>query len=265
MSMVKEKLNIFLDAFFVNVDYIFTSKFMIKKVANETRRSILDEKEESLSSSDDNIQSRLHSSPHVSPVTPALHCSDQKQNALKSRLPFRRFLQSPDSDHDMLPSEASACAGNLPSDSMLLEESERSMDDISSSKLMDLRHVPGPDTSGSELPPPSSLLRWRSSTMTPVTESARSEYLQDFDPGSKHSHMLEDDTPEILKDSATCSGSVKVRSPNKKRVSPPHHHTASPDSLKICHKYVLKAVSRFPPLTPYSRNSADDNTSESLD
>lgn len=246
-------------------DHIFAREFMIKKVANETRRSILDEKEESLSSSNDNIQSRLHSSPHVSPVTPALHCSDQKLNALKSRLPFRRFLQPPDSDHDMPPSEASACPGNLPSDSMLLEESGRSMDDVSSSKLMDLRHVPGPDTSGSELPPPSSLLRWRSSPMTPVTESARSEYLQDFDPGSKHSHMLEDDTPEILKDSATCSGSVKVRSPNKKRVSPPHHHTAPPDSLKICHKYVLKAVSRFPPLTPYSRNSGDENTSESLD
>lgn len=227
----------------------FAREFMVKKVGNEMPGALLNE-------------SRLHNSPHVTPVTPALQCSDQRKNALKSRLPFKRFLQSPDSDQDTIPSdEISCCPINSPSNSMFVEETGRSMD-ISSSKTMDLRNVLGHESSAkSGVPPPSSNLRWRSSPMTPITESSRSEYLQDFiNSGSKDSLIFEDETPEILKDPTNPShDSVKVKSPNKKRVSPPHNHKASSESLKICHKYVLRALPSFPPLTPYSKKCGNNN------
>lgn len=69
--------------------------------------------------------------------------------------------------------------------------------------------------------------------------------------------ILEDETP------------VKVSSPNKKRVSPPHSHifelgSGSSGKLKSGRKFILKSVPSFPPLTPCidSKRSNSENTDE---
>lgn len=99
-------------------------------------------------------------------------------------------------------------------------------------------------------------LRWRNSPVTPITRLGGTKSLQGLDSGSGLSDNLQDDTPEILKDDSTSRKSVKVSSPNKKRVSPPHHGrihelgSSSSGGLRSGRKFILKAVPSFPPLTP---------------
>ncbi|PIA42520.1 hypothetical protein AQUCO_02000165v1 [Aquilegia coerulea] len=99
-------------------------------------------------------------------------------------------------------------------------------------------------------------LRWRSSPITPTPQLGESKLRQepDSDVGCA---ILEDDTPDILKDTHTPIKTVKASSPNQKRVSPPHNHLhnlrSSPSpGLKSGRKFVLQSISSFPPLTPYS-------------
>ncbi|XP_055820591.1 protein tesmin/TSO1-like CXC 4 isoform X2 [Solanum dulcamara] len=72
----------------------------------------------------------------------------------------------------------------------------------------------------------------------------------------KKPYVMEDDTPEILKDSSIRQIGVKVSSPNKKRVSPPYRHlneissSSSGGGLKTGRKFILRAVPSSPPLTP---------------
>ncbi|GAB4837595.1 hypothetical protein Ancab_002443 [Ancistrocladus abbreviatus] len=68
----------------------------------------------------------------------------------------------------------------------------------------------------------SSSLHWRSSPITPITHLGGSKYLQDMDLSSKHYDILKANILDILKDSSTPVSSVKVCSPSKKRVLPPH-------------------------------------------
>ncbi|CAK7353606.1 unnamed protein product [Dovyalis caffra] len=99
-----------------------------------------------------------------------------------------------------------------------------------------------------------SSLRWRSSPITPMTWLGETKnQAQDSDCGLYD--ILEDDTPEILKESPTPIPSVKASSPNKKRVSPPHSHiqefqSSSSAGLKSGRRFILKSVPSFPPLTP---------------
>lgn len=100
-----------------------------------------------------------------------------------------------------------------------------------------------------------SSLRWRSSPGTPLTELGGTKSLQALDSDGRLSGILEDDTPEVLKDASTLTKSVKVSSPSRKRVSPPHghaheHRSSSSSMLKSGRKFILKAVPSFPPLTP---------------
>lgn len=99
-------------------------------------------------------------------------------------------------------------------------------------------------------------LRWRNSPVTPITRLGGTKSLQGLDSGGGFSDNLQDETPEILKDDSTSRKSVKVSSPNKKRVSPPHHGrihelgSSSSGGLRSGRKFILKAVPSFPPLTP---------------
>ncbi|KAH9799191.1 hypothetical protein WN943_000340 [Citrus x changshan-huyou] len=100
-----------------------------------------------------------------------------------------------------------------------------------------------------------SSLRWRSSPVTPLTQLGGTKSLQALDSDGRLSGILGDDTPEVLKDASTPIKSVKVSSPSRKRVSPPHgraheHGSSSSSMLKSGRKFILKAVPSFPPLTP---------------
>ncbi|XP_052210666.1 CRC domain-containing protein TSO1-like isoform X2 [Diospyros lotus] len=101
-----------------------------------------------------------------------------------------------------------------------------------------------------------SSLRWQSPSVTPVSKFGGIKLLQSFDSNEKLNNILEDDTPELLKDTSSPANSVKVSSPNKKRVSPPHsrlHELGSSSSaagLRNGRKFILRAVPSFPPLTP---------------
>ena len=97
-------------------------------------------------------------------------------------------------------------------------------------------------------------LHWRSSPIKPMTRLGETK-TQAQDSGCGLYDILEDDTPEIFKESPTPVTSVKASSPLKKRVSPPHgriqeFQSSSSVGLKSGRKFVLKSVPSFPPLTP---------------
>lgn len=99
-------------------------------------------------------------------------------------------------------------------------------------------------------------ITWRRSPVNLVNLVGETKLPQVFAAGNKLYNKIEDeDTPEILKDSPAPITSVKVSSPNKKRVSPPHicvPELASNSSvgLRSGRKFILKSVPSFPPLIP---------------
>lgn len=100
-----------------------------------------------------------------------------------------------------------------------------------------------------------SSLVWRGSPHTPMAQYSGTKIPRELEFDSELSNFMEDDTPEILKDNSTLHNAVKVSSPNKKWVSPPHgrqHESGSSSSagLRTGRKFILKAVPSFPPLTP---------------
>lgn len=137
----------------------------------------------------------------------------------------------------------------------LLNPSSIMMASSASSKTQDKANDSQPQVyPGSARLSPGSSLCWRSSPITPMTRLGETKnQAQESDCGL--CDILEDDTPEILKDSSAPVTSVKSSSPNKKRVSPPQSHTrefqsSSSAGLKSGRKFILKSVPSFPPLTP---------------
>lgn len=113
-------------------------------------------------------------------------------------------------------------------------------------------------------------LSWRDSPITPMNQFDGSgmnalELLN----SDKKPYAMEDDTPEILKDSSMPQTGVKVSSPNKKRISPPNRHlnelgsSSSGGGLKTGRKFILRAVPSFPPLTPCT--DSKDAAAHSMD
>lgn len=103
----------------------------------------------------------------------------------------------------------------------------------------------------------SSYLKWRSSPVSPMTQFGGTKLLEVTDFDHRLYSMLDDETPEILKETPPLPNAVKVSSPNKKRVSPPHHghgssvgSSSSAAGLRSGRKFILQAVPSFPPLTP---------------
>lgn len=96
-----------------------------------------------------------------------------------------------------------------------------------------------------------------SSQMTSVVPSGQNKPPVDLDSGSRCYNISEDDDmPEILKEHSISFSEGRVRSPNKKRVSPPYNRFgelrsgSSSTGLRGGRKFILKAVSSFPPIAP---------------
>lgn len=108
-----------------------------------------------------------------------------------------------------------------------------------------------------------SSLGWSDSPNTPMAQSNVSKSLKVIDLEDEISFTMQDDTPDILKDGSTPINTVKVSSPNKKRVSPPHGPQFSSSSLhglRTGRKFILKSVPSCPPVTP----SADSKRIKTL-
>ncbi|TYJ46475.1 hypothetical protein E1A91_A02G123900v1 [Gossypium mustelinum] len=208
---------------------------------------------------------------HLTPLTPSVQCSDHGKNASISRLLSRRCLPSPESDLTVL-SYAKSPRSPRTSDTndILLETSS------SSSKARELTSL-----SRVQLDPRSrsltsgGSLHWHSSPIMPMSPLNDNKKLQGLDSADGGLYdILEDDMPEVLKDTSMPIKPVKAGSPNGKRVSPPHnlHQLGSSSSgpLRSGRKFILKAVPSFPPLTPcidakgscnQSRNNFQENRS----
>ncbi|MBA0573536.1 hypothetical protein Golob_000806 [Gossypium lobatum] len=247
---------------------------------------------------------------HLTPLTPSVQCSDHGKNASISRLLSRRCLPSPESDLTVL-SYAKSPRSPRTSDSsdILLETSKGNLDIDSFCEgisynnavaLADEFHctplpnhpsviIGSPSSKARELTSlsraqldprstsltPGGSLHWHSSPIMPMSPLNDNKKLQGLDSADGGLYdILEDDMPEILKDTSMPIKPVKAGSPNGKRVSPPHnlHQLGSSSSgpLRSGRKFILKAVPSFPPLTPcidakgssnQSRNNFQENRS----
>ncbi|KAL8521870.1 hypothetical protein ACS0TY_012144 [Phlomoides rotata] len=98
-----------------------------------------------------------------------------------------------------------------------------------------------------------SSLSWGASPKTPMAQSNLGKPLKVIDLEDEVSYTMRDDTPDILKDGSIPINTVKVSSPNKKRISPPHvphFGSSSFHGLRTGRKFILKSVPSCPPVTP---------------
>ncbi|XP_050363583.1 protein tesmin/TSO1-like CXC 2 isoform X2 [Argentina anserina] len=210
----------------VEADSGVAGEVITGKDGTETRESIFDKKLQTVATRKDSAHS-----PKLTPLTPSLQWFDDKHNLSKSRV---------------LP--AICCSSSRSALTIIshYEKSTRSPQRNSekSDNHMDTSHC----LSGISL-------HSRSSPVTPMHPLGEMKSFQGFDSEKGHHDVLQDDTPEILKDTSNPIKSVKVSSPNKKRVSPPHSlnlelGTSTSGSLRSGRKFILRAVPSFPPLTP---------------
>lgn len=139
----------------------------------------------------------------------------------------------------------------------LTHSNSQSMSSASlSSKTRDQTHVRHVLSGGS--------LRWRSSPITPMTKLGETKSQKCLESGSRLYDILEDETPDMLKEASTPVKSVKASSPKQKRVSPPQSNlrelgSGSSGGLRSGRKFILKAVPSFPPLTPCMDSKRNDH------
>lgn len=165
------------------------------------------------------------------------------------------------SKQEMMDQSSTRCDSVAKVDHLAISNSQSMSNDSFSTKTKDQTHIMRILSGGS--------LRWRSSPITPMTKLGETKSLQCLESDSKLPDILEDETPEVLKEASTPTKSVKTSSPKQKRVSPPHSHlrglgSSSSGGLRIGRKFILKAVPSFPPLTPCitSKANNDHETSE---
>ncbi|XVF34388.1 hypothetical protein REPUB_Repub18cG0055100 [Reevesia pubescens] len=275
-------------------DYCVTEE-IVKRGGGELSESTVTAKK-------DFLHSELCDPHYLTPMTPSFQCSDHGKNAPISRLLSMRCLPSPESDLTIL-SYAKSPRSSRTSDSndMVLETSKEKLDIVSYCEGINHNNVgmlgdechqtPQPNhpsiiigsslskareltsLSRFQLGPRSGCLtsggslHWCSSPITPMSPLDETKKLQGLDSDTGLYDILEDDTPEILKDTSTPIKTVKASSPNGKRVSPPHnlHQLGSSSSgpLRSGRKFILKAVPSFPPLTPCIDSKGSTNQSRS--
>ncbi|XP_027079861.1 uncharacterized protein [Coffea arabica] len=239
---------------------------------------------ESVASKDGLLHNELYNPHSLTPLTPAFQCSDHGKGAPKAWLSSGGYLQSPEScltylaPYGMSPGQA----GNPDTHNMIIEANTGIMDLVSFGQGIGYGNehtvnqssprceVPRNDGRLAALPDPqdwentsraqtyanhqvssANSLRWRRSSTH--FDGTKPDEAVDFD-GGLYS-ILDDDTPEILKETPMPPNAIKVSSPNKKRVSPPHGQGTEPGSssstgLRTGRKFILQAVPSFPPLTP---------------
>ncbi|OVA00486.1 CRC domain [Macleaya cordata] len=232
--------------------------------------------------------------PHnLSPLTPLFQSSNHGKDITKSRVLARRYDPSPESERQVktgqgtshrvsydLESECSTAGRvdqTLPRQDELLDLCDhtplpnvpsRVMASSSASNTAGRGKASRAQFHGSVSLSSVAPLRWRGSPVTPLPRLSGNKFPREPDSDSSRLYEIqEDDTPEILKDTRTPIKAVKANSPNQKRVSPPQNHTHEPrsscsPSLKSGRKFVLRSISTFPPLTPYSdpRGGSRDKT-----
>ncbi|KAL9405753.1 hypothetical protein Peur_002725 [Populus x canadensis] len=109
---------------------------------------------------------------------------------------------------------------------------------------------------------PSGYLNWHHSPSSLPPKLYGCEALPELSSDSFFCNMMEDATPETLKNTCTPSTEgVKSCSPNQKWVSPPkirsHElRSSSSQGLRSGCKFILQDLPSFPPLTPYSKSQA---------
>lgn len=113
---------------------------------------------------------------------------------------------------------------------------------------------------------------WCSSLITPMTSLEGTNSLQGLHTDSEFSNILDYGAQQTPRDRTTPIKSVKFRSPNQKRVSPPQSHlyelgSSASGGLRSGGKYILNAIPSFAPFSPCidikgSTNKQDTNPEE---
>ncbi|KAL0393968.1 UNVERIFIED_CONTAM: protein tesmin/TSO1-like CXC 2 [Sesamum latifolium] len=191
--------------------------------------------------------------PHnLTPLTPAVQFPDHRKDASKAWPHSGKYFQSPESsltfvapymmspgtprnseNNGMISGNTSGILDLVSPDQGLYYGNAEMGNEYStvsdqSGKMENLSSVPNAKEwasqsfSGNKSCSSVSSLRWRGSPNTPTAQFSGHKPLQVIELESDFSNSLQDDTPDILKDSPTPLNAVKVSSPNKKRVSPPH-------------------------------------------
>ncbi|KAG8375458.1 hypothetical protein BUALT_Bualt10G0102000 [Buddleja alternifolia] len=204
--------------------------------------------------------------PHnLTPLTPALQFLNNRDDASKAWFHSGKFFQSPESEY-IAPYMMSPHSPRNSDDNAIMDQVSFDQEIVYDNAETGLHYqIPNPDKWANNSKTPSfsedkhyssaGSLCWRGSPNTPMAQSSGSKLVQVSEFDSDLSNLMQDDTPEILKDNPTPLNAVKVSSPNKKRVSPPHGRpygfTSSLSAgLRTGRKFILKAVPSFPPLTP---------------
>ncbi|KAI9106747.1 hypothetical protein K1719_022275 [Acacia pycnantha] len=210
----------------------------------------------------------------LSPLTPSLQYSDQGKQAANLRAPSGKYLPATeirnascdwpqDGNNIEITDQSSPRCKSVAKVGQHTISHSQSMSSASlSTKSRDQTHIPRVLSGGS--------LRWRTSPITPMTKLGETKSLQCLESNSRLYDILEDETPEMLKEASTPIKSVKTSSPKQKRVSPPHGHlrelgSGSSGGLRSGRKFILKAVPSFPPLTPCiaSKENGHENSENS--
>ncbi|KAL3500356.1 hypothetical protein ACH5RR_039449 [Cinchona calisaya] len=270
---------------------IVTSEFgMIKDLISkhsEKLDSSFDTTPESVASKDGLLHNEPYNPHNLTPLTPSFQCSDHGKDASKSWLSSGGYLQSPESGLTFIAPYGTSPeqATNPDNHNMILESNTGIMDLVSFGQHLDygngnpvnqfspkcdtlrnagdLTALPNPQVAnisraqffpGNRQVSSGSSLRWRSSPNTPSTQFGGTKLHEVVDFNGRLYSNMDDDSPEILKETPVPSNAVKISSPNKKRVSPPHGRGTELGScssgLRNARKFILQSVPHFPPFTP---------------
>ncbi|XP_073305070.1 uncharacterized protein [Primulina huaijiensis] len=195
-------------------------------------------------------------SPHNStPFTPAYQYSNLEKDISKAWFPSGKYFLSPEPGLPSVPPFLTSPKSPRSSDNDTILETTKEILDLVSfdlesdygnvergNEITETHQEPGktgllshrPDSKGwandlvlqssSRSGPYSSArsTRFHGSPNTPVANSSGTKHQQVMDLDHDLFDVMRDDTQEILKDTPTPLNAVKVTSPNKKRVSPPH-------------------------------------------
>ncbi|KAI3454026.1 hypothetical protein Pfo_010689 [Paulownia fortunei] len=256
---------------------------------NETTDGSIVEKCEMVASGNGVHHTELFDPHSLTPLTPAFQFSNHGKDASKAWFPSGEYFQSPESGFTFVaPYVISPGSPRNSDNNGMISETTKEILDLVSFDQESLHgkadtvdefsaacHQPGKTGPLSGIPNlqkwaanskaqsfsakrhyfSGSSLGWRGSPNTPMAQFSGTKVLREVEFDCELSNIVPDDTPEILKDSSTPLNAVKVCSPNKKRVSPPHGQPHEFDSsssagLRTGRKFILKAVPSFPPLTP---------------
>ncbi|XAR69365.1 hypothetical protein NMG60_11000913 [Bertholletia excelsa] len=236
-------------------EYCMTRDKYNKAPDSKRSESIFDEKSEMLATQGGLGQTETCNTHHFTPLTPSFQFTNHGKNATKSRCSTRTCLQSPESDlslPDVQEVVSSHQEMNYSNDEVgneiMASSTSLEMDDWSSISQTQI-------CTGSNFSSSVRSLQWHNSPVTPITQFGGPKLPCSAESDERLCDIPEDDMPEILKDPSTPLAGIKVGSPNKKRVSPPHNRlhklgSSSSAGLRSGRKFILQAVPSFPPLTP---------------